>query len=54
MAINENDFIGFGPAVDNAGARHTINHLPETEEWEAPVDRGKTAAGSEAEPHRIR
>lgn len=37
MAINENDFIGFGPAVDNAGARHTINHLPETEEWEPEV-----------------
>lgn len=37
MAINENDFIGFGPAVDNAGARHTINHLPETEEWEDEI-----------------
>lgn len=37
MAINENDFIGFGPAADNAGARHTINHLPETEEWEPEV-----------------
>ena len=37
MAINENDFVGFGPAADNAGARHTINHLPETEDWEDEI-----------------
>lgn len=34
MAINENDFVGFGPAADNAGARHNINHLPDVAEWE--------------------
>lgn len=31
--MNENDYIGFGPASDGDGARHEINHLPVNPEW---------------------
>ena len=31
--MNENDYIGFGPASDGDGARHEINHLPVNAEW---------------------
>ena len=31
--MNENDYIGFGPASDGDGARHEINHQPVNPEW---------------------
>ena len=31
--MNENDYVGFGPATDGTGARHEINHLPVNAEW---------------------
>lgn len=31
--MNENDYVGFGPASDGDGARHEINHLPVNPEW---------------------
>lgn len=37
MAVNVNDYIGFGPSTDDAGTKHAINHLPETEDWEEEV-----------------
>ena len=37
MAVNLNDYVGFGPSTDDAGTRHTINHLPETEDWEENI-----------------
>lgn len=37
MAVNLNDYVGFGPSTDDTGTRHTINHLPETEDWEPEI-----------------
>ena len=37
MAVNLNDYVGFCPSTDDAGTRHTINHLPETEDWEENI-----------------
>ena len=37
MAVNYNDYMGIGPSTDDSGTRHTINHLPETPEWESDV-----------------
>lgn len=31
--MNENDYVGFGPATDGTGTRHEINHLPVNAEW---------------------
>ena len=37
MAVNLNDYVGFGPSTDDSGTRHTINHLPETADWEPDI-----------------
>lgn len=38
MAINENNYVGFGPSADgDSGAAHTKKHLAETAEWEDEV-----------------
>ena len=37
MAVNLTDYVGFGPSTDDTGTRHTINHLPETEDWEPEI-----------------
>lgn len=37
MAVNINDYVGFGPSTDDSGTRHTINHLPVTADWEPDI-----------------
>ena len=34
MAVNYNDYMGFGASADDSGVRHTINHLPAVVAWE--------------------
>lgn len=37
MAVNYNDYMGFGASADDSGVRHTINHLPAVVAWEPDV-----------------
>ena len=37
MAVNYNDYMGFGASTDDSGVRHTINHLPAVVVWEPDV-----------------
>lgn len=38
MAVNTNDYVGIGASSDgDSGTRHTINHVPETSDWEEEI-----------------
>jgi hypothetical protein len=44
MAINENNYVGYGPVADgDTGATHTKHHLPEAAEWEEDVYQVETS-----------
>lgn len=44
MAINENNYVGYGPVADgDTGTTHTKHHLPEAAEWEEDVYQVETS-----------
>lgn len=37
MAVNENNYVGFGPTTEGDGASHTKRHIAESADWEGEV-----------------